>query len=486
MTVRALLMLFAALVFAAMGSATVTRFNGHPPPRKQTADYQTLSLLEREQLLAKLERDRSQSLWRSLSRQGYELYGFYHMSVLHPHWKEVLAEQLRLLDGQRVFPSVNNTRWNSSRYSLYEYVRESTGTGTSPARRRQYASLLSMSAGLFLNVVGFDSANAKRDLQQVRDFVTQLNLRYGDKIVFHYNDSLGRDVFENSSKQQQRVFEETDGLSCGEYPTMMALHGFCRNYVHANDQLISARQRQGGEFRGESRGKVGVNGERISATPPPLNVGPHALPLDTFPFRRVSTSPQKALVYYLHLKGSCCPTVAGDLTPSPAAAWRQYMNAFNIEFPSICMRAVGRLRYATCGVEYQEEHYSGNFWWSDCEHWSQLPPLKERFNWIEPEYIPVRVADYSPFMTAFARHCSYSAFSSGGLNLYNTEIARESYLSRLWESVVTSSSSNTQLPKRMQQDQNEFQEYPGMLSSVSQSTYLFVLSIGLSVCPIVC
>ena len=34
------------------------------------------------------------------------------------------------------------------------------------------------------------------------------------------------------------------------------------------------------------------------------------------------------------------------------------MNAFNIEFPSICLRALLK-GYNTCGVENQDAHYSG-------------------------------------------------------------------------------------------------------------------------------
>ena len=47
------------------------------------------------------------------------------------------------------------------------------------------------------------------------------------------------------------------------------------------------------------------------------------------------------------------------------------MNAFNIEFPSICLRALLK-GYNTCGVENQDAHYSGNFWWADCEHIASL------------------------------------------------------------------------------------------------------------------
>ena len=40
------------------------------------------------------------------------------------------------------------------------------------------------------------------------------------------------------------------------------------------------------------------------------------------------------------------------------ASWREVMNTFNIEFPSICMRALND-GYSTCGMEYQEALYAG-------------------------------------------------------------------------------------------------------------------------------
>ena len=54
------------------------------------------------------------------------------------------------------------------------------------------------------------------------------------------------------------------------------------------------------------------------------------------------------------------------------------MNAFNIEFPSICLRALLK-GYNTCGVENQDAHYSGNFWWADCEHIASLSKPHNRY-----------------------------------------------------------------------------------------------------------
>ena len=93
-------------------------------------------------------------------------------------------------------------------------------------------------------------------------------------------------------------------------------------------------------------------------------------------------------VYHLH--------TSAVFVGSPVSDWRDEMNAFNLEFPSICLRAMNQgsysvnnsafhgnfvdLGYATCGVEYQASHYSGNFFWANCAHISKLPPLWDPLN----------------------------------------------------------------------------------------------------------
>ena len=74
---------------------------------------------------------------------------------------------------------------------------------------------------------------------------------------------------------------------------------------------------------------------------------------------------RSSYVFYMHSKGGCC--VRGKKKVSynvePVASWREGMNTFNVEFPSICLRALN-LGYSTCGMEYQDAHYSGNFWYA--------------------------------------------------------------------------------------------------------------------------
>jgi hypothetical protein len=65
---------------------------------------------------------------------------------------------------------------------------------------------------------------------------------------------------------------------------------------------------------------------------------------------------RKAFVYYIHNKGSCCTRKS---EPSRnIVSWRESMNAFSIEFPSICLRALMD-GYSTCGMDQQDRTYSG-------------------------------------------------------------------------------------------------------------------------------
>ena len=104
---------------------------------------------------------------------------------------------------------------------------------------------------------------------------------------------------------------------------------------------------------------------------------------------------------------------------NPVASWRELMNTFNIEFPSVCLRALmdgyrsvclpaylsvsyciftllystavhitsvltfsSRIfhRHSACGVELQEGHFSGNFYWARCDHIAALPPLDSKYD----------------------------------------------------------------------------------------------------------
>ena len=55
------------------------------------------------------------------------------------------------------------------------------------------------------------------------------------------------------------------------------------------------------------------------------------------------------------------------------------MNAFTIEFPSICIRAL-LLGYSTCGGIVTNAMYPGNYYWASCNHVAALPGLWNPLN----------------------------------------------------------------------------------------------------------
>ena len=70
--------------------------------------------------------------------------------------------------------------------------------------------------------------------------------------------------------------------------------------------------------------------------------------------RDLGLAGEKAVVYYFHSKGGCCSRKQAAF--NPVASWREAMNTFNLEYPSICLRAMLE-GYPTCGFEYQDAHY---------------------------------------------------------------------------------------------------------------------------------
>lgn len=235
--------------------------------------------------------------WRravdEMRQKKIKIKGFYHTSSWAPYWKDVLLEQLYMLDGKRT-----PRKWSNN-----------PGNTTDMDIERMYqtkVSLLEESEQLYLNVAGPTS----KDLTTIKTFVDSLNLKFKNQIYFNYNKTAGRGEYSDAkNRKDTKRMEEMQAnpeISEGESSTIMSLHSYCKNEVAAG---------------------------------------------------------RKSYVYYMHSKGGCC--VRGKKKVSynvePVASWREGMNTFNIEFPSICLRALN-LGYSTCGMEYQDAHYSGNFW----------------------------------------------------------------------------------------------------------------------------
>ena len=55
--------------------------------------------------------------------------------------------------------------------------------------------------------------------------------------------------------------------------------------------------------------------------------------------------------------------------------WRKYMEYFTIERPYLCMKQIFDNGKNVCGVLFDEDHFSGNFWATSCRYLSSLDPL---------------------------------------------------------------------------------------------------------------
>ena len=84
---------------------------------------------------------------------------------------------------------------------------------------------------------------------------------------------------------------------------------------------------------------------------------------------------RKTLVFYFHTKSMG----DGHQLRAPSC-WRDLMNAFTIQFPSICIRALLD-GYSTCGPLLAPAIYAGNFWWANCVHVAALPGM-----WVSSAY----------------------------------------------------------------------------------------------------
>lgn len=134
---------------------------------------------------------------------GFNIVGFYHVARDGSRWKEVIEEQLRLLDS-------------------------GSPSGTPPSliasRRKDSASLLRWTDQLFLNVAG----RTIDDKVAVQQLVDESKLKYRHKITINFNRTLGRDEYQLATPQKQHEYDADQELSEGEYALMSTMQQYCR------------------------------------------------------------------------------------------------------------------------------------------------------------------------------------------------------------------------------------------------------------------
>lgn len=393
--------------------------------------FDDLSLYDIEYQLALHEQKRTIALYKKLRQKGYEIYGFYHTSTVGQDWQYVLREQLLLLDGRRKFPSKQTTLLlhTDANYTEYEWD-----------MNHRYISLLDMSVGLFVNVASTD----KSAFESVQTFISTLPLVNKDKLILQYSQSLPRNTYNSADAEGKKKLLADASLSEGEGPTITEVNDFCKRYTAVNDYQVyghkianftshdsaTLTKHQQGIFHELFQMKQNKTSKMKDSTSTSADTTSTSTTTTTNTNNLIPK--QRAIVYYLHAKRTCCITGNGAL-------WREYMDAVNVEFPSICLRAIGLRKQSVCGTQRKNDHYSGNFWYSECEHISQLFEVN-RFDWLGAESYSTHAHHFGEAVMKFSQDCAYS-FAYYHRNLYDSPIYRYEYLEKLWYTITSPSTS---------------------------------------------
>lgn len=308
-------------------------------------------------------------------RQGISLAGFYHTSAWKEYWKEVIEEQLLLMDGRRPVNFGNpQSKYPLSSQSVTKAFARNLHQKSGPIywTNRYWAGVLDYVNFLYMNVAGED----KKDFYKIEKLVKDLKLKREEKLRLNFNETVSRTKYGHNATI---ALTQRANLSSGESSTTMAMRDYC------------VKEKEAG---------------------------------------------RKAFVFYLHNKGSSAVRVEGKTgacaggSGGPVASWREIMNTFNLEFPSICMRALLD-GYSTCGMEYQDAHYSGNFFWANCDHIASLPQLYNRFDSWSVEYYPFNISRDDSSNRVFAENCGYSVHKCRNVNHYDHECHRSTYRDKI-------------------------------------------------------
>ncbi len=125
---------------------------------------------------------------------------------------------------------------------------------------------------------------------------------------------------------------------------------------------------------------------------------------------REDSQKEEFRVLYLHAKG------VSRKGNAHVSDWVDYMLYFNVHLYRFALQA---LEYNdSCGVNYQDEHYSGNFWWSKSEYirdLNKLSPSAERDPLAPELWLTCRGLRDNPTRSA----CAPASLWTSGVNHYD-------------------------------------------------------------------
>ena len=415
------------LLTAAIAAASAAKIQQEDP----------LRLRKREKLLF---RDALQMA----RRDGYTLDGFYHTSTWRGKWRQVVDEQLSLLAGAR--PLHGDLQFNHSSSGT-----SGSGSGSVPSYGQpRWASLLAASGKLHTTVSGSDSTSVEAVLAFLEEREACLALpasagraRCRKTLLQEQRGApaRGRRRAQGQAQQQQQQQEDSTSGWGYEYIVRYQLQpGQAEEGAAEVGRPLVARLRLQPKVElhfartlPRRTWEQATNGEKeaFERDPRGLSEGEGATLQALWEHCSAETAAgRKALVYYLHSKGSCCTRGPGSESGGPPdvveaiSDWREALNTFTVEFPSICLRAL-LAGYPTCGYGAQSGHYSGNFFWADCRHVAALSRPKVFQPWQQEMFILHTSASPEKESEWFDR-CAYSPYHCG-VNHYAAACSRSAY-----------------------------------------------------------
>lgn len=126
-----------------------------------------------------LERSHLRRLKRRLEERNIHVAGFYHTGPAYEFWKQVLKEQLMILDGYYLIPEKNAT-YSSAAHGDYKLLR-------SKGKEQTPIGLMAIADELFIGIHGQNKSRHK-----VHEYIISLNLSYADRVQFEHRNIIQR------------------------------------------------------------------------------------------------------------------------------------------------------------------------------------------------------------------------------------------------------------------------------------------------------
>ena len=162
---------------------------------------------------------------------------------------EIVEEQLLLMDGGRpmaFFKGPYPMPTEELLQASHENASKALKTGAIPWDIRQWASVLDFADQLHVTFAGKNI----EELSKIKAITDALHLKYRDKIVFHFNQTLIRGSFGAlRSEEERKKLLNNPYISEGEYPTLVAMQQYCTTeklagrqaavwYLHNKGELL--------------------------------------------------------------------------------------------------------------------------------------------------------------------------------------------------------------------------------------------------------